>query len=262
MGTVVTIDVYTTDAMGGEDASRQLATARALLQRADAVFSTWQPHSPVSRLRRGEITCAQAPAEVSEVLEQCAVARELSGGWFDPWAMPGGIDPTGYVKGWAAQRALGAFRASGVCGAIVNAAGDIASFGDLGHGKLFRVGIADPFSPGRLAEVVYLTAAIATSGTYERGNHLIDPQSGRPATRVASASVTGPDLGLADALATAVAVAGETGLNLIEALDGYEALIIALDGRRRWTENFPFAPHAALPLSPSVSGSAEVTPVG
>ena len=50
MGTVVTIDVYTTDATGGEDASRQLATARALLQRADAVFSTWQPHSPVSRL--------------------------------------------------------------------------------------------------------------------------------------------------------------------------------------------------------------------
>ena len=268
MGTVVTIDVYTTDAAAGEDASRELATARALLQRADAVFSTWQPHSPVSRLRRGEITCAQAPAEVSEVLEQCAVARELSGGWFDPWAMPGGIDPTGYVKGWAAQRALGAFRVSGVCGAIVNAAGDIASFGDLGRGKPFRVGIADPFSPGRLAEVVYLTAAIATSGTYERGNHLIDPRSGRPTARVASASVTGPDLGLADALATAVAVAGEAGLDLIDALDGYEALIIAFDGHRRWTENFPFAPRVALPPAELGRGhrrsghSAEVTPVG
>ena len=244
MGTVVTIDVYTADATAGADASRQLAVARALLQRADAVFSTWKPHSPVSRLRRGEITCAQAPAEVSEVLEQCAVARELSGGWFDPWAMPGGIDPTGYVKGWAAQRALGAFRASGVRGAIVNAAGDIASFGDLGGGRLFRVGIADPFSPGRLAEVVYLTGAIATSGTYERGNHLIDPHSGQPTVRVASASVTGPDLGLADALATAVAIAGADGLDLIEALDGYEALTIAFDGRRRWTEHFPFAPRA------------------
>ncbi len=150
--------------------------------------------------------------------------------------MPGGIDPTGYVKGWAAQRALGAFRASGVCGAIVNAAGDIASFGDLGGGKLFRVGIADPFSPGRLAEVVYLTRAIATSGTYERGNHLIDPRSGRPAARVASASVTGPDLGLADALATAVAVAGETGLDLIEALMAMKRssspLMAAAGGRR------------------------------
>ena len=53
MGTVVTIDVYTTDAAAGEDASRQLATARAVLQRADAVFSTWKPHTAISRLRRG-----------------------------------------------------------------------------------------------------------------------------------------------------------------------------------------------------------------
>jgi len=247
MGTVVTIDVYTTDSRAGTDVSRQLATARAILQHADAVFSTWQPHSPVSRLRRGEITREQVPAEVSEVLGQCAIARELSGGWFDPWAMPGGIDPTGYVKGWAAQKALGAFRASGICGAIVNAAGDIASFGSLGPGQPFRIGIADPFSPRRLAEVVYLTGAIATSGTYERGNHLIDPHTGRPAARAASASVTGPDLGLADALATALAVAGAPGLDMAEALDGYEALIIAPDGSRRWTQHFPFAPHEAAP---------------
>ena len=75
MGTVVTIDVYTTDATAGAEVSRQLATAQALLQRADAVFSTWKPHSPISRLRRGEITSAQAPAEVSEVLELCTIAR-------------------------------------------------------------------------------------------------------------------------------------------------------------------------------------------
>ena len=115
------------------------------------------------------------------------------------------------MKGWAAQRALSAFRASGVCGAIVNAAGDIASFGSLVPGRPFRIGIADPFAPGRLAEVAYLSGAIATSGTYERGDHLIDPHSGQAAARAASASVTGPDLGLADAFATAMAVAGEAG---------------------------------------------------
>ena len=255
MGTVVTIDVYTTDGTAGTGLSRQLATARAMLQRADAVFSTWQPHSPVSRLRRREITREQVPAEVSEVLGLCAIARELSGGWFDPWAMPGGIDPTGYVKGWAAQKALGAFRASSICGAIVNAAGDIASLGGLGHGQPFRIGITDPFSPGRLAEVVYLTGAIATSGTYERGHHLIDPHTGRPA-RAASASVTGPDLGLADALATALAVAGAPGLDFVKALDGYEALVIAPDGSRRWTEQFPFAPREAGRLASPRRGRA------
>lgn len=250
MGTIVTVDVYT--AAGAVDAEvagvrRQLGCALAILHDIDEVFSTWQPHSPVSRLRSGDITVAQAPAEVADVLERCAIARKLSGGWFDPWAMPGGIDPTGYVKGWAAQKALDAFSAKCIAGAIVNAAGDIASFGGLGNGQPFRIGIADPISPRRLAEIIELTGAIATSGSYERGNHLIDPHSGRPAARAASASVTGPDLGLADALATAVAVAGECGLALIEPLDNYEALIIGFDGSRRWTERFPFALREATP---------------
>jgi thiamine biosynthesis lipoprotein len=163
----------------------------------------------------------------------------VSGGWFDPWAVPGGFDPSGYVKGWAAQQALAAFRASGICGVLVNAAGDIASSGGLGDGTPFRIGITDPHAPRRLAEIVELTGAIATSGTYERGEHLIDPRSGRPAARAASASVTGPDLGLADALATALAVAGEPGLALIDAIDGYDALIINPDGSRRRTNGFP-----------------------
>ena len=250
MGTIVTIDVYTAAGMtaaGAAELSRQLDRARTLLHHADEVFSTWRPDSPISRLRSGEITDAQAPAEVTEVLERCAAARELSGGWFDPWAMPGGTDPTGFVKGWAAQSALAAFSAECMVGVIVNAAGDIASSGGMGHGTPFRIGIADPRRPRRLAEIVELTGAIATSGSYERGNHLIDPHSGRRAARAASASVTGPDLGLADALATALAVAGAPGLAFIEPLEDYEALIIGFDGSRRWTGRFPFAQQETAP---------------
>jgi len=176
-----------------------------------------------------------------EVLEACTKARALSNGWFDPWAMAGGVDPTGYVKGWAAQRALGELMSEHLSGAIVNAAGDIASFGDMGHSRPFRIGIVDPFSSSQLACVVELTGAIATSGTSERGNHLVDPHTRRSKARVASATVSGSDLGLADALATAVAVAGEAGLNAVESLEGYEALTIGLDGSLRWTEHFPFA---------------------
>jgi thiamine biosynthesis lipoprotein len=248
MGTVVTIDVHTGDGGWGAEVSLGLARARATLRRADAVFSTWKRDSPMSRLRRGEITCEEAPVEVTEVLGLCAVAREVSGGWFDPWAMPGGVDPTGYVKGWAAQRALGFLAGSGVTGAMVNAAGDIASVGGPHDSAAFRIGIADPWSAGHLACVVELTGAIATSGSYERGGHLIDPRSRRPTTNVASASVSGPDLGLADALATALAVAGEAGLKMIEALAGYEALMLGADGTARWTECFPFASPEALPV--------------
>jgi len=241
----VAIDVYAVGGSTGAGVRADLASAQAILHRADEVFSTWQPDSPISKLRRGEITTAQAPAEVAEVLGLCAEAKDLSDGWFDPWAMPGGIDPAGYVKGWAAQRALAAFRTATIRGAIVNAAGDIASFGGMTPGEPFRFGIADPLAPHRLAAVIRHTGAVATSGTYERGQHLIDPRLGRPVARAASASVTGPDLGLADALATALAVAGDRGLRLIERIDGYEALVIARDGSRRWTAGFPFAPDAS-----------------
>ncbi|MGH3274126.1 MAG: FAD:protein FMN transferase [Streptosporangiaceae bacterium] len=241
MGTIVTIDVYTAAGAQVAGLDRQLDRARAILHRADEIFSTWRPRSPISLLRSGEITAAQAPAEVAEVLERCAVARSLSGGWFDPWAMPGGIDPSGYVKGWAAQNALAVFAADDIIGAIVNAAGDITSSGGPGSGAPFRIGIADPFAPRCLVDIVELTGAIATSGTYERGSHLIDPHLGHPAARAASATVTGPDLGLADALATALAVAGTPGLTFIERLEGYEALVIGFDASRRSTDRFAFA---------------------
>jgi len=241
MGTVVVIDLYT----GGEPATaeeyRHLAQARAILHRADAVFSTWKPDSPVSRLRRGEIELGEAPPEVREVLELCAAARDASHGWFDPWAIPGGVDPTGYVKGWAAQRALDALLTSRVTGALVNAAGDIACHGSPVPGAPWRIGVADPASPGRLAAVVDVAGAIATSGTYERGAHLFDPRAGAPASRVASATVTGPELGLADALATALAVGGAEALELVESLDSYEAFTIGKDGARTATARFPFA---------------------
>lgn len=245
MGTVIVLDVYARPAV----TSAQLAQIRQLmddasasLHRADEVFSTWREDSPVSRLRRGEISAEEAPAEVAGVIAACGAARELSGGWFDPWAMPGGFDPTGYVKGWAAQRALAVLAAAaGACGAMVNAAGDIASSGRMPAGQPFRIGIADPAAPRRLAAIVELTGAVATSGSYERGPHLIDPHSGQPAARAASATVTGPDLGLADALATGLAIAGAGGLAFVEAIEGYAGLVIGFDRTRQSTPDFPFA---------------------
>ena len=68
--------------------------------------------------------------------------------------------------------------------------------------------------------------------------HLIDPRSGRPAPPAASASVTGPDLGLAGTPGTALAVAGEQGLARIDGLVGYEALVINPDGSERRTQGF------------------------
>ena len=240
MGTVVTIDFFAADLNPSRFAD-ELNDAIASLHRDDRNFSTWKHESPVSRLRRGEIGLGETPSDVVEVLELCGVAKEITRGWFDPWASPGGVDPTGYVKGWAAGRALDCFRNLDLDGVMVNAAGDIASFGGPGGGEPFRVGIVKPTSPRELACVVELRGSIATSGAYERGEHLYSPFSGENTTRVASASVTGSDLGLCDALATALVIGGTEVLDYVRETPGYEGFTIGHDGKWSATEGFAFA---------------------
>ncbi len=244
MGTFVTFDGYFLSAVP-HDAHGALEDAVGELHRIDRIFSTWKLESPVSRLRRGELGLGEAPDEVREVLDSCLTARRASGGWFDPWRLPGGVDPTGYVKGWAAQRALDRFQRPGMIGAVVNAAGDIATVGIPAPGQRFRLGVVDPADRRRLATVVEPPGAVATSGTYERGAHLVNPHTGSPQALVASATVTGPDLGLCDALATGLCVGGEDALPALDRLAGYEALLIPFHGAWKWSRGFPFAPDTA-----------------
>lgn len=248
MGTVVSVRVRAGAGCDGAGVLAALSAARRELERADAVFSTWKADSPMSRLRRGEIGLSDAPVVIGEVLERCSVARRLTGGWFDPWAAPGGVDPTGLVKGWAAARALDALRAAGAEAAIVNAGGDAALFGARDSGRPWRFGIQNPFDRSTLAAVVEPGAAIATSGCYERGPHIFDPFTGRPSAAVASATVTGPELDLADAMATALAAGGEPALGHVSAVDGYEALVIGHDGRMTSTPGFALQPGSPAPV--------------
>ena len=71
--------------------------------------------------------------------------------------------------------------------------------------------------------------------------------AGRPGARFASATVTGPDLGLADAAATALAVAGDDGFEFVAALEGYEAFAVAFDGSTSASAAFPFAALSGAP---------------
>jgi thiamine biosynthesis lipoprotein len=241
MGTVVSFDLRR-----GDLDERALGAALKLscdaLHEGDALLSTWKPHSPMSRVRRGELALDEAPPGLREVLRRCAAARDLSGGWFDPWKLPGGVDPTGLAKGWIAERALEQLRLSGVAAALITAGGDVGGFGAPEPTRPWRIGIRDPRRPGALLGVVELDGAVATSGTYERGHHVIDPCSGLPANALVSASVTGPDLALADALATGLLAAGESGLASIAALDAYEALAITEAGAVVATPGFNLHP--------------------
>jgi thiamine biosynthesis lipoprotein len=234
-------------AAAGEALADAVARALAVLHHVDQVFSTWQPDSPVSRLRRGEIDLAAAPPEVAWVLDLCRRAREASGGWFDPWGLPGGVDPTGLVKGWAAELALAELHDSAAA-AMINAGGDIAVFGEPEPGQRWRIGIRDPLAADRLLTVVTLGGhdrAVATSGAYERGPHVLEPRHGEPAQRPAGRDRRGPDLAFADALATGLLASGGKALARIAGLRGYSALVVEQDGSVRTTLGFPAVVEAA-----------------
>ena len=111
----------------------------------------------------------QVPAEIPLVLELCRQAKEISKGWFDPWAMPDGVDPTGLVKGWAIQQALEVLQGAGVEAAMVNGGGDIALHGQHPGAGSWRVGVRHPWRADALACVLEVCSAVATSGCYERG---------------------------------------------------------------------------------------------
>lgn len=238
MGTVVSFHVVA-GGLAAERIHAAIRDAAALLHRHDELFSTWRPESPMSRLRRGELELGDAPSEIAEVLELCAQARSLSGGWFDAAAMPGGVDPTGLVKGWSAEAALALLARAGVDAAMVNAGGDIACLGSPPGGGSWKIGIRHPWRADALACVIAVDAAIATSGEYERGRHLVDPP-GRQGRRPASATVTGPSCALADALATALAVGGDDAFASVAAIEGYDAYLIGTDGTERSTAGIRF----------------------
>jgi thiamine biosynthesis lipoprotein len=178
---------------GDVDARRVFAWLRWV----DATFSTYLQDSEISRLDRGALE--RPHPLVRSVLARCEALRVETGGLFDVRA-GGRLDPSGFVKGWAVQRAA----AFGRGRFLIDAGGDVVLRG------AWRVGIRHPYEPGRLAAAITVRdCAVATSGTYERGPHIVDPRTGRPATGVSSVTVIGRDLGTADAYATAAFVAGD-----------------------------------------------------
>lgn len=237
MGTVVSFDVR-----GGDpDAVRSaLQEAIAELHRVDEVFSTYREDSQVSRLARGEVTAADCDPQVAEVLALGAEAERLSDGWFST-RYQGRIDPTGIVKGWAVERAARHLAATGASGVSVNGGGDVQMYGVPGPHRPWRVGVSDPLRPGGLAAVVSAAGAdelaVATSGTAERGAHIVDPRTGRSAvTDLVAVTVVSPRLTWADSWATAAfAMGSRQALDWLESLPDVEALLITAGDEVRCT---------------------------
>jgi thiamine biosynthesis lipoprotein len=206
-GTVVFIDV-TSEA----DIEPAIAKVNKYVNQVDEVFSTYKENSIISQLRRNEIAIEQCPPEVIEVWNLCAFVKELTQGAFDPWAIKGGFDPSGLVKGWAADRCAEILLAAGAEHIQVNAAGDLALRGGFAPSQPWSIGVINPDNRLEVLQTFNIeNGAIATSGTYERGAHINDPHTGLIAIGAKSATVIGPNGALTDALATALMVSGRDG---------------------------------------------------
>jgi thiamine biosynthesis lipoprotein len=215
MGMPISIHIRSAD-VDSSAVARGVEEAFDLVREADRLFSTYQHDSEVSWIRRGELDPAHADPLVGQVITLCRQAGELTDGAFtDQLPDDHGVlrlDPTGLVKGWAADRA--ASRLADLPGAsyCLNAGGDVmvgGTIAETGDGPLalWRVGIEDPRDRSRVAEVVELHhGGVATSGTAARGAHLYDPATGTFVDRTGSVTVVGPSLMWADVWATALFV--------------------------------------------------------
>lgn len=216
MGTVFSLAAP--DAVAPEVFRAAWDEALALLHRIEEIYSPFIADSPVSRVRDGRLRLedldaqpdltADEVADFREVLGLCAQLKRESAGAFDAWAVgaPAAFDPSGAVKGWAAERASVLLAAGGLPAHLLNAGGDVRL---RGRENTWNVGIEDPHRPDRMLVTLGLASgAVATSGTRQRGSHVWDPLARRPAEGLAQVTIVGPDLALADGYATAALALG------------------------------------------------------
>ncbi len=239
MGMAVSIDVRDLDCPSGA-----VEAVVDWLHHVDGTFSTHKHDSPISAMGRGELSLRDASEEIRDVLRLCERVRVETDGAFDVFEIPAPngtrFDPSGLVKGWAIEHAAEILEAYDLRNFCINAGGDIAVRGQPGADTPWKIGIRHPDSADALALIIAVDdrLAIATSATYQRGAHIVDPRTGQPTTSLASATVVGPDLTIADAYATAVFVMGLDGLAWIERQPGYEAYLITHDDQTYWSPGF------------------------
>jgi len=239
MGTMIA--VHLTDPLPPGTLSRLADEVFDWMREVDRRFSTYKPDSEVCRLDRGEVELAGCSPDLRTVLDACAELWQETDGYFDVYAT-GRLDPSGYVKGWAAEVVSARLAEAGSVNHFINAGGDIRTRGAPAPGQRWHIPIRHPWrGDGAYLMVAGNDLAVATSGTYERGLHVINPRDGTPAAALRSVTVVGADLALADAYATAGMAMGLRGLDWLARLPGHQVAVVTEDGRGFVSPDLPQA---------------------
>lgn len=204
----------------------------------DERFSTYKKNSEITLYNEKKIIKEDLSDDMKKVLELSEKTKKETNGFFDI-VYDGKIDPSGLVKGWAIYNASEILRKKGFKNFYVEIAGDIEIAGLNNEGKKWAIGIRNPFDKKENVKVVYLSdKGIATSGTYERGEHIYNPKDKRRDIEIVSITVIGPNIYEADRFATAAFAMGEKGIYFIEQLVGFEGYMIDLEGIATFTSGF------------------------
>ncbi|MET1063876.1 MAG: FAD:protein FMN transferase [Arthrobacter sp.] len=240
MGTVISLALPADGA--ARDSGQVLESAAAAVERVfaglDAMFSLYVPDSEASRVARGEITVRDASTAFRARFADATGWRLLTQGFFTPERPDGVLDLSGIIKGYAMGQAATALQDVGIEDWCLNAGGDVLVSGSPapGLGSPWLADVVDPLDRGALLSGFPLGstgrfAALATSGTAERGEHIWRAGAGRTQFRRSEfrqASVAAPDIVTADVLATAIVAGGRPMLDW--ATDSWDVEVLAVLG--------------------------------
>lgn len=220
MGTAVSLDIP------GCKSPQAFEEVFERLREVDERFSPYKLGSEVSLFRDSKLP--KPSAEFEEIMAACEGWQQKTDGYFSAWAA-GVYDPSGYVKGWAIARAAEVARKSGYNTFCLGIGGDVLAASDWG--KVWNIGIQNPFDRTRIVKKLQIkNGAVATSGNYERGAHIINPKTKEPTGFWAGITVSGTDIITADVLATACFAAGKKALKFVRKWPDHDFIFIGSDG--------------------------------
>lgn len=205
----------------------------------DSKFSTYKKDSEISKINRGELAGNKFSQDMRTVFGLSEKTKKETNGYFN---IKNGsyCDPSGLVKGWAIWNAAKILKKRGFGNFYIDAGGDIQPFGRNKKGEKWTVGIRNPFNLAEIVKVLYVEGeGVATSGTYERGDHIYNPKSGRMVSGdIVSLTVIGPNIYEADRFATAAYAMSWAGIEFIEKTEGLEGYMIDKVGVATITSGF------------------------
>ena len=228
MGMPITVEIPNNKS---QKTNRDIERVFDYFRSVDEKYSPFKETSEVGKLNRGE----KVSVEMKEILRMAQDLKDETDGYFDVKRPDGKIDPSGIVKGWAIKNAADILKKLGYKKFYVDAGGDAEIVG-----RNWVWGIRNPFNIGENVKILKLSnCGIATSGTYERGQHIYDPVGGKKEiTDIVSMTVIGPNVFEADKFATPAFAMGKYGIGFIENKKGLEGYMIDNTGIATMTTGF------------------------